>query len=90
MHLSLIYQRPSRGVTPGTFASMARDLSTVVVNFKPGMGGLECFCTFVAGSQGSTLGICSAAAILQMELEMSAVPFCKRTGYVGEHVLAKW
>ena len=40
---------------------------------------------------GKTRGNCSApAAILQMELETSAVPVCERTGYVGEHVLAKW
>ena len=35
------------------------------------------------------LGICSAAAFLQMELETSAVPVCERTGYLGEHALAK-
>lgn len=86
MHLSAAI--PGGG--GGTFASVARDLSTLVVNFKPGMRGLECFCTFVAGSQGKTRGICSDAAILQMELEMSAVPVCERTGYVGEHILAKW
>ena len=40
------------GVTPGTYAGMARDLSTLFDNFKPGMGGLDCFCTFVAGLPG--------------------------------------
>ena len=34
------------GVTPGTYAGMVRDLSTLFDNFKPGMGGLDCFCTF--------------------------------------------
>ena len=68
---------------------MARDLSTLFVDFKPGMGGLECFCTFVAESPGEDPRECSAATILQMELETSAVPVCERTGYVGEHVLAK-
>ena len=27
-------------------------------NFKPGMGELDCFCTFVAGSRGKIRGIC--------------------------------
>ena len=27
---------------------MARDLSTLFDNFKPGMGGLDCFCTWIA------------------------------------------
>ena len=31
---------------------MVSDLSTLFINFKPGMGGLDCFCTFVAGSPG--------------------------------------
>ena len=31
---------------------VARDLSTLFDNFKPGMGGLDCLCTFVAGSPG--------------------------------------
>ena len=38
--------RGGGGVTPGTYAGMARDLSTLFDNFKPGMGGLDCFCTF--------------------------------------------
>ena len=48
MHLSAAIP----GVSPGTYAGMARDLSTLFDNFKPGMGGLDCFCTFVAGSRG--------------------------------------
>ena len=35
--------------------------------------GLDCFC--------------SATAILEIELETSAVPVCEMTGYVGKHVL---
>ena len=31
---------------------MAWDLSTLFTSFNPGMGGLDCFCTFVAGSPG--------------------------------------
>ena len=50
MHLSAAI--PGGGVTPGTHAGMARDLSTLFDNFKPGMGGLDCFCTLVAGSPG--------------------------------------
>ena len=41
-----------RGVTPGTYGDMARDLSSLFDNFKPGMEGLDCFCTFVAGFPG--------------------------------------
>ena len=37
------------GGTSGTYAGLALELSTLFVNFKPGMGGLDCFCTFVAG-----------------------------------------
>ena len=33
---------------PGTYAGMARDLSTLFDDFKPGMGGLDCFCTWIA------------------------------------------
>ena len=40
------------GVTPGTYTGMGRDLLTLVANFNPGMGGLDCFCTFIAGSPG--------------------------------------
>ena len=40
------------GVTPGTYAGMGRDLLTLVANFKPGMGELGCFCTFVTGYPG--------------------------------------
>ena len=40
------------GVIPGTYAGMARDLLTLVANFKLEMGGLDCFCTFVARSPG--------------------------------------
>ena len=40
------------GVTPGTHAGMARGFSTLFDNFKPGMGGLDYFCTLVAGSPG--------------------------------------
>ena len=40
------------GVAPVTYAGMARELSTLFVNFKPGMGGLDCFRTFIAGSPG--------------------------------------
>ena len=40
------------GVSPGKYAGMARDWSTLIDNFKPGMGGLDSSCTFVAGSPG--------------------------------------
>ena len=39
-------------MTPGTYPGMVRDLLTLVANFKPGMRGLDCFCTFVARSLG--------------------------------------
>ena len=53
MHLSAaIPGRGGRGVTPGTYGDMARDLSSLFDNFKPWMGGLDCFCTFVAGFPG--------------------------------------
>ena len=51
MHLSVAITG-GEGGTPGTYAGMARDWSYVFFNFKPGMGGLDCFCTFVAGSPG--------------------------------------
>ena len=89
MHLSAAIPGGG-GVTPGTYAGMARDLSTLFVDFKPGMRGLDCFCTFVAGSPGENPRECSPTTILQMELVTSAVPAFERTGYVGEHVLAKW
>ena len=38
------------GVTLGKYQGMVQDLSTLFVNFK--LGGLNCFCTFVAGSPG--------------------------------------
>ena len=41
-----------RGITPGAYAGMARDLSTLSVHFKPWMERLDCFYTFVAGSSG--------------------------------------
>ena len=50
MHLSAAIR--GGGVTPGTYAGMAWDLSTLFHNFKPGIGGLDCFCTFVEGSRG--------------------------------------
>ena len=37
-------------VIPRTFAGMARDFLALVANFKPEMGVLYCFCTFVARS----------------------------------------
>ena len=48
MHLSVAIP----GVTPGTYTDMGRDLLTLVANFKPGMGELGCFCTFVVGYPG--------------------------------------
>ena len=56
------------GVTPGTHAGMARDLSTLGDNFKPGMRGLDCSYTFV-GYKGKTCGIPCATALVEMELE---------------------
>ena len=58
------------GVTIGTFAGMARDLLTLVANFKPGMGGLDCFCTFFARSPGKDprRSLCRRH-IAEMELE---------------------
>ena len=49
MHLSAAIPRR---VTPGTYKDMARNLFTLVANFKPGTGGLDCFCTAVARSSG--------------------------------------
>ena len=63
---------------------MARDLSTLFDNFKPGMGGIGLLLHLRSGIPGGkTLRICSAAANLQMELETSAAPVCERTAYVG-------
>ena len=63
---------------------MARDLSTLLDNFKPGMGGTGLLLHLSNGIPGGkTLEICSAAANLQMELETSAAPVCERTAYVG-------
>ena len=45
---------------PGDIASMTRDLLTLFDNFKPGMGGLDCF-FFALSKQdprGKTRGIC--------------------------------
>ena len=52
MHLSVAIPGVGGGggVTPGTYAGMARDWSSLFFNFKPGMGRLDCFCTFVAAS----------------------------------------
>ena len=48
---------------------MARDLSTLLDNFKPGMGGIGLLLHLRSGIPGGkTLGICNAAANLQMEL----------------------
>ena len=47
MHLSAAI--PGR-VPHGTYAGMAWDLLTLVANFKAGMKGLDCFCSFVARS----------------------------------------
>ena len=55
MHLSAAIWKGGGGVTPGTYADMARDLSTLFVVFKPGMEGLDCFCTFKVGSLGKDL-----------------------------------
>ena len=64
----LIRGHPRR-VTPRTYGGMAWDLLTLVPNFKPGMWGLYCFCTFVTRSLGKDRGIHFAAAILEIELE---------------------
>ena len=48
MHLSAaISGRGGGGGALGTYVGMARDLSTLFVNFKPVMGEMDCFCTFV-------------------------------------------
>ena len=87
-------QRPFRGrVIPGRYAGMARDLSTLFVNFKPGIwwggggGGLDCFCTFVAGSPGEHPRICSVAAIFQ---SWKRVLFPSAKGLVGRLVNTFW
>ena len=67
MHLSAAIPGKGGGgedLNLGTFVGMAWNLSTLFINFKPWMGGFDCFCTFVARSWGKTLGICSAANIL--------------------------
>ena len=52
--------------------------------FKTGKGGIGLLLHLRSGIPGGTThGICSAAASLQMELETSAAPVCERTGYVG-------
>ena len=44
MHLSVAIPGGGWGlVTPGTYVGMARDLLTLVVNFKPGKGHLIAF-----------------------------------------------
>ena len=50
MHLSTAIPGGSGGVSPGIYAGMTRDLSTLFDNCKPDVGGLVWFCTFVAGS----------------------------------------
>ena len=40
------------GVTLRTYGGMSRDLATLFHNFKPGMKGLDCFCTFATASPG--------------------------------------
>ena len=47
-----MYQRPSQGGNPGNIRRHGTGLSTLFVYFKPRMGGLDCFCTFVAGFLG--------------------------------------
>ena len=82
------------GVTPRTYAGMARDWSILFANFKSDMGGggggggnWNAFALSQQDPRRKTRGICSTATILQMELETSAVPVYGRTGCVGEHVL---
>ena len=53
LHLSVAI-RGGGGGTLGTYAGMARDLSTLCDNFKPEIGGLDCFCTS-AGSRWEDL-----------------------------------
>ena len=77
-----------RGVTPGTDTRAWRGICqhcSLILSL-----GCGDWIAFALSFAGKTRGNCSAAAIFQMELETSAVPVCERTGYVGEHVLAKW
>ena len=81
---SLISGHSGGRVIQWRYAGMARDLSTLFDSFKPGMGGIGLLLHLRSGIPGGkTLGICNAAANLQMELQTSAAPVCERTGYVG-------
>ena len=40
-----MHQQPSRGVDPGTYGGIERDLLTFVANFWHGTGALNCSCT---------------------------------------------
>ena len=57
------------GVTPRTYAGIRQHLLTTVANFKPGMGGLDCFCTFVARSPGKDVGDSFCRRHIEMEQE---------------------
>ena len=50
MHNALISSHP--GGQPGDIGGHGVDFPTLFVNFKPGIEGLDCFCTFVAESLG--------------------------------------
>ena len=57
------------GVTPRTYAGIRQHLLTTVANFKSGMGGLDCFCTFVARSPGKDSGDSFYRRHIEMEQE---------------------
>ena len=57
MHISAASTEES--VTPGTYAGIAWDLSTVAANFQPMLGGTGSLCTFVTGSLRKTHEICN-------------------------------
>ena len=63
------YLEPGGGVTPRTYAGIRQHLLTTVANFKPGLGGLDCFCTFVARSPGKDLGGSFCRRHIEMEQE---------------------
>ena len=84
MHLSAT----TPGGDPGDIRGHGAGFINFVANFKPVMGGLDFFCTFVVGSPGERPAeLFSVAAVLEFELKrrpfFPAVPVYERTGYIG-------
>ena len=60
-----------RGLTPGTYGGVMRDLLTFVANFWPRTGALDCFCTseekYKGNTRGKTNWICNTTTIVKMK-----------------------